>query len=253
MIRVYIYEMNNDDLTARYDEYLAALPEWRRESCERMRFERGKLEELAAGLLLRHALKEAGIDLAGAHVEKNEHGKPAIVPGTGTTAENGLCAGDGSYAGTTAEDGLCVGVGSYAGTTGEDGQRAEVHFNLSHSDGYVTVAVADCPVGIDIETKTDPELKISARFYAEEEQAAVRGAADPQKEFRRIWTRKEAYVKCTGSGLNVEISEIPALPETSGPYRLITVKEEEAYALSLVAETDENPEILLDTVDAFDI
>ena len=51
----------------------------------------------------------------------------------------------------------------------------------------------------------------------------------------------------------MEISEIPALPDTSGPYRLITVKEEEAYALSLVAETDENPEILLDTVDAFDI
>ena len=233
MIRVYIYEMNNDDLTARYDEYLAALPEWRRESCERMRFERGKLEELAAGLLLRHALKEAGIDLAGAHVEKNEHGKPALVSARAILPEaREAAAGEGKAA-------------------GDSGQM--VHFNLSHSDGYVTVAVADCPVGIDIETKTDPELKISARFYSEEEQAAVRGAADPQKEFRRIWTRKEAYVKCTGTGLNVAISDIPALPETSGPYRLITLKEEEAYSLSLVAETDRNPEILLDTVDYFDI
>jgi len=226
MIRVYIYEMNNDDLTARYEEYLAVLPEWRRESCERMRFERGKLEQLAAGLLLRHALKEAGIDLMQANVEKNEHGKPALATCAASAGE------DRTSAGTTEQT---------------------VHFNISHSDGYVTVAVADCPVGIDIETKTDPELKISARFYSEEEQEAVRGAADPQKEFRRIWTRKEAYVKCTGTGLNVAVSAIPALPETSGPYRLITLKEEEAYSLSLVAETDRNPEILLDTVDYFDI
>jgi len=206
MIKVYFYELNKEDLTVHWDDYLALLPEWRQKSCHRMRFERGKLQQLAAGLLLRHALKDAaGIDLMTAEVIENEYGKPMLqgAAGSGSPSNGG------------------------------------VYFNLSHSDDYITVAVADTPVGIDVETKTDPDLKIMSRFYSKEEQEAVRAAEDPQKEFRRLWTRKEAYVKCVGTGIHGEVEEIPSLPEISGAYRFLTLKEEEGYALSVVLRTEE--------------
>ncbi len=211
MLRIYFYQLNREDLTTNRERYLSLLPPWRAESCHRMKFERGKLQQLAAGMLLRHALQKEGMELMKVPVSKNEHGKPMI---------------DGIY------------------------------FNLSHSDDYITAAVADCPVGIDVETKTDPELKITRRFYSPEEQDAVRRAADPQKEFRRIWTRKEAYVKCVGTGLAGEICDIPSLPEMSGDYHLMTLRVEEGYALSIVfrrRKKSESEDIMLDTVTSFDI
>ena len=110
--------------------------------------------------------------------------------------------------------------------------------NISHSDGYIAAAVADCPVGIDVETKTDPDLKVTARFYSEEEQEAVRNAEDPQREFRRIWTRKEAYVKCVGTGISGPVEEIPSLPEVSGEYRIITLAGEEHPAAVSIYQDD---------------
>ena len=196
MIRTYFHQLNEDYLKEHRDQALAVLPPWRIERYERMKFEKNKLEELAAGLLLRHALWDAaGISLLDAGIVKNEYGKPVL--------------------------------------------NGDIHFNISHSDGYIAAAVADCPVGIDVETKTDPDLKVTARFYSEEEQEAVRNAEDPQREFRRIWTRKEAYVKCVGTGISGPVEEIPSLPEVSGEYRIITLRDEDEYALSFVVRSGE--------------
>jgi 4'-phosphopantetheinyl transferase len=188
MIKVFFYNLDKEGLAANWDRCLAQLPEWRRESCLRMKFEQGRLQQLAAGLLLRLALREEGVDLMTADITKNEHGKPMM-------------------------EGL--------------------YFNISHSGDYIAVAIADYPVGIDVEIKTDPDLKITERFYSEEEQRAVRDAEDPQKEFRRLWTRKEAYVKCTGTGIYDSVAKIPSLVERSGDYRIFTLQEEEEYTLSL--------------------
>ena len=197
MVRVYFYKLDKENLSANWERYLGLLPEWRRESCLRMRFEQGRLQQLAAGLLLRYALQQAGVDLMTVRVEKNEHGKPMM-------------------------DGL--------------------FFNISHSGDYIAVAIGDSPVGIDVETKTDPDLKITERFYSEEEQRVVRTAEDPEKEFRRLWTRKEAYVKCTGTGIYDSVAEIPSLEDVSGAYRLFTLREAEDYALSLAVRQESEAE-----------
>jgi len=193
MVRVYFYKMNKENLASNWDSYLALLPEWRKESCLRMRFERGKLQQLAAGLLLRYALRQEGIDLMTVRIETNEHGKPIM-------------------------DGL--------------------FFNISHSGDYIAVATGECPVGIDVETKSDSDLKITGRFYSEAEQRSVRTAVNPQKEFRRLWTRKEAYVKCTGTGIYDSVEKIPSLEDVSGEYRLFTLREAEDYTLSLVVRPE---------------
>ena len=237
MLKVYFYKMNTEDLDRNKEKYLACLPSWRTERYQRMRIEHGKLEELAAGLLLRHALWDAaGIDLMNAEVTTNAHGKPMLMERVLPAPEISEAKADRSKE-----------------------ARDRHFFNLSHSGGYIVAAVADVPVGIDIETKTDPELKVTDRFYSKEEQEAVRAAEDPQKEFRRLWTRKEAYVKCLGTGITNSVADIPSLPDVSGDHRLITLVEEEAYTLSAAVRTDaaemheEFLKIPLDIIDSFDI
>lgn len=199
--------MNKDDLTEHAEKYLALLPPWRTERYHRMKIESGKLEELAAGLLLRYALRDAaGIDLLNAEMTKNPHGKPELK---------------------MVQD-------SYSKPEPAGGQ---IHFNLSHSDGYIAAAVADCPVGIDVETNVDRDGKIAKRFFSEEEQQAIRDAEDPQLAFRRIWTRKEAYVKCTGTGIGGAIDQIPGLADRFGAYSITTLREGAAYTLSLAIQS----------------
>jgi len=82
-----------------------------------------------------------------------------------------------------------------------------VHFNFSHSGGWLAVAVADHPVGIDIEAPrrlVRPSL-LADRLFADD----LRGrsawgllpAAEQTLALLQRWTRAEALLKATGEGL----------------------------------------------------
>ncbi|MGY1603683.1 Pls/PosA family non-ribosomal peptide synthetase [Geodermatophilus sp. SYSU D00815] len=77
--------------------------------------------------------------------------------------------------------------------------------SLAHTDGVVAAAVArDRAVGIDVEHLAagapDPVLDSA---LTDEERAALRAAppAERPQLFLRMWTLKEAVLKCTGEGL----------------------------------------------------
>ena len=74
--------------------------------------------------------------------------------------------------------------------------------SLSHSGGWVAVAVSDVgPVGIDVEVHRPRRNfdRIAAAAFGPEEQCVV--AADGAAGFYRIWTLKEAMAKASGMGL----------------------------------------------------
>jgi 4'-phosphopantetheinyl transferase len=86
------------------------------------------------------------------------------------------------------------------------GAGAGAHANLSHSSDLAAVAVADRPVGVDVQAltfATDPEA-MSRRYYPASEAhyvAAARTAPGRLGRFVRLWTRKEACVKVAGGRL----------------------------------------------------
>lgn len=88
-------------------------------------------------------------------------------------------------------------------TAGEHGklQIKEKAFNISHSGDFVVLAVSDSEIGVDIECKTDPGRRVTERFFTEAEKSYVRNDDD----FRRIWTMKEAFIKCLGKGLSIPL------------------------------------------------
>lgn len=72
------------------------------------------------------------------------------------------------------------------------------HFNISHCENAITVAVSDRPVGIDIEKLREADFRVSERFFTENEKKYV-GSCD--RRFFEIWTKKEAYIKKHGLAL----------------------------------------------------
>lgn len=84
-------------------------------------------------------------------------------------------------------------------------------FNVSHSAELALIAVgADGPIGIDVERvrHLDNAMGIARRFFSRAEVQALEAipAEDTDRAFFRCWTRKEAYVKGLGEGMQCPLS-----------------------------------------------
>ncbi len=76
-----------------------------------------------------------------------------------------------------------------------------VHFNLSHSNGMVCCAIADREVGVDIQHMGEYKKEIANRFFTADEQEYIERSENETSAFYEIWTKKEALLKCKGTGL----------------------------------------------------
>ena len=93
---------------------------------------------------------------------------------------------------------------------------SNLRFSLSSSAGYAAVAVAwRRPVGVDVEKirSTMTDLEVAKRFFSPSENAALRSVTASSRAlvFFRIWTRKEAFVKGLGVGLERELASFDVM------------------------------------------
>lgn len=80
-----------------------------------------------------------------------------------------------------------------------------MEFNLSHSGDIAVCAVSDKPIGIDIEALREIRPDAAKRFASAEELEYI--GSDPRRLFE-IWTLKEAYFKCVGTGIGSDIKSV---------------------------------------------
>ncbi len=127
----------------------------------------------------------------------------------------------------------------------------EACFNLSHSGGLALYAFAlSREVGIDVE-KFRAEFAseaIADRYFSLQERQQLRELPEQLRRegFFLCWTRKEAYVKAHGAGLQIpldsfDVSLTPGEPETlrsmdSERWTLRAFTPEPGYAAAIVGE-----------------
>lgn len=154
-----------------FAEYYGAISRRRQEKINRMRFQKDKCLSLGAEVLLRQACRDFGINYQEASIEENPYGKPYFTD-------------------------------------------VELKFNLSHSGERVMCIMSEQNVGCDVEQLEPPDLQIAKMFFSSEETAQILAQTTPDKQadyFYRIWTLKESFVKCIGSGLQTDLASFTVL------------------------------------------
>ena len=95
---------------------------------------------------------------------------------------------------------------SSAGSASTSSTHARISFNLSHSGQLALYAFTETgAVGVDVEVagRQVDEVAIAARALGLTEARRLEGL-DPairEREFRRLWVRHEAELKCRGTGI----------------------------------------------------
>jgi 4'-phosphopantetheinyl transferase len=101
-----------------------------------------------------------------------------------------------------------------------------LHFNLSHSGAMALFAFSRAArLGIDLE-EIRPDVmdnNLADRFFAPGEIAALHALPPPQQiaAFFACWTRKEAYLKGIGLGLNLPLDSFEVSINPGEPGRLL--------------------------------
>lgn len=107
-------------------------------------------------------------------------------------------------------------------------------FSVSHCDEIIAYVHHTNACGIDVEKLQCGMKDVSDRYFTEDESLYINQNSYSDRRFTEIWTRKEAYLKMKGTGLNVPLDSFSVLDETLSD-RIITFREG-AYFVSLCSE-----------------
>lgn len=84
----------------------------------------------------------------------------------------------------------------------------DIYFNLSHCRSAAACVVSSSPVGVDVEDIRDFRDALARHVLSADEYASVVSAPQPAREFIRLWTMKESYLKLTGEGITRDLKTI---------------------------------------------
>lgn len=119
-----------------------------------------------------------------------------------------------------------------------------IHFNLSHTRNALICATSNqYELGVDIERHKSINYDIIERICNKDEISFIFSYPKNKRDnaFYKIWTRKEAYCKCSGIGLRTNLKNINTLtPEKDS--RFITWNDLE-YTYSIYCNINERVEI----------
>jgi 4'-phosphopantetheinyl transferase len=131
-----------------------------------------------------------------------------------------------------------------------------MEFNVAHSHGLALLAFSlGSPLGIDVEfVRSDLAIEqIADRYFTEQEIAELRSFPVQQRPetFFRAWTRKEAYMKALGEGLQIPLasfsvsldpSELPTLQSSdSARWSIHSLSPAAGFVGAMVAESGDRP------------
>ena len=114
-----------------------------------------------------------------------------------------------------------------------------LHFSSSSSGRCCLIAVTTIgPIGVDVERVVPRKYleRIAARRFAPEEAAAIadRRGESALRAFYNCWTRKEAYLKATGTGLTAPLDGVVVSVDDERP-AILALRDDDPGAWFLAA------------------
>ncbi len=123
----------------------------------------------------------------------------------------------------------------------------DIYFNIAHSGKWVVCAIADSPVGIDIEKINKWRPIVARRLFSADEYKVLlthKGRARDDY-FYTLWTLKESYSKAIGRGLtlpfnalNIKKSQLNQLFVTDDNYLLKQYNVDNEYKMAVCTAND---------------
>ena len=155
------------------NSYCHLLSDDERQRNQRFRFAADRRKDLIARALLRTQLAAQLMQPPESIVfKRGEHGKPALL------SDNPLAD--------------------------------NLQFNLSHAGDWIVLAMANKPVGVDVEftSRNNDVLAIADRYFfgKEIDELQTFNSDEQRQRFFDYWTLKEAYMKARGEGLSLGLS-----------------------------------------------
>lgn len=84
----------------------------------------------------------------------------------------------------------------------------DIYFNISHTENAVACAIGFSEVGVDIQKNVTGYEKIMKWVCSPLERERILRESSPIQYFTKLWTLKESYVKCIGTGIWDDITRI---------------------------------------------
>ncbi len=87
-----------------------------------------------------------------------------------------------------------------------------IHFNISHSGNYIICAISEInQIGVDVEELNEIPMDDFTNLFDNREWEEVISAENKFRAFYTLWTKKEAFLKLIGCGLNQPLNEVAIL------------------------------------------
>ncbi|HJJ38759.1 MAG TPA: 4'-phosphopantetheinyl transferase superfamily protein [Methanocorpusculum sp.] len=173
-IRLYAADISVFSDTKLYAKAYASVSDERKAKTDRYLFPEGKYQSLGVELLLRLGLLDLGIDTGNLMFEYGAMKKPSLA------------------------------------------NHPEILYNQSHSGKYAICAISKSAVGCDVEKMSNCDLAIARRFFFAGEYDSILARKTPEeqkKQFFRLWTMKESFMKSTGLGLSLGLDSFEIFPD----------------------------------------
>ena len=167
-VRVYIADTGVLESDTLFQELYQTIPKYRKTKIDRLKVWKERKLSLGAWLLLRKGLDELGLNDRKMKLCYGENGKPFFQ------------------------------------------EYPELCFSLSHSGKVVMCAISAQSVGCDVEKVRQQKTEVAKRFFHQQEYhylLSQKAAEDRQETFYRLWTLKESFMKATGLGMKLPLSD----------------------------------------------
>lgn len=199
---VHIWQVMLDDPSHAVPEMRALLAVDERARCERLRTPQLQRRFIVRRGLLRLLLSRyIGFDAAAIRFAAGQYGKPALA---------------------------------------SDQNAGHIYFNISDSDAMTLYAFTGVgEIGVDVERVVPiPDLaQVAAHWFSPLEQLQLGELPPPAQTsaFYRCWTRKEAIIKCVGTGLTYPVRSFSVNLTPGKPALLLQADDERLHAFDLTS------------------